>query len=329
MSNQSGIVAEQALLDTLSNESSTSLIIVTANIADDSSSVKLGQQYTSVTELESNLGDSPLYIFIRDSGKGEGYYNFISYVPDSAPIRLKMLYASTKNTIIRQIGTNSIGKQQLATDMDEIREAIEGSNGSNETALTESEIVEQKIAEQVRAMKVSASTSGGRQLVSQTGGTSHLLSFNVNTENISIKDLLNKNNVISFTIDIATEQVKIADQANITSPEQLEIISTHPSYTLYRNGSLVYFIYSCPSGSKVKDRMIYASNRLGFIKHLEANDKIQLAQVIEIGEPDELEISLISSSTEEEKTEKEEQIANNASAKKFSRPKGPSRKKRV
>ena len=41
-------------------------------------------------------------------------------MPDSSPVRGKMLYASTKNTLIRQIGSNSIGKQAHLTDAEQL-----------------------------------------------------------------------------------------------------------------------------------------------------------------------------------------------------------------
>ncbi|CCF60495.1 hypothetical protein KAFR_0K01410 [Kazachstania africana CBS 2517] len=336
MSNQSGISAEQELLDVLSNssqaETSTGLAIIVASIPDNSTSVQFNRKFDTIEELQSNLSINPLYIFIKDFSKNTDHYDFISYVPDSSPVRSKMLYASTKNTLLRQIGTNSIGKQILATAADEILDLLESAEDitkSPSAILTESEEIEHQIAEQQRAMRLLQMHPKGRKLVSQTNGSPTALSFDVVTGDSSIQDLLKEANVISFNIDLSNEQVQIIKKSTISKPEDLQIVAEHPTYTLYKNGELYYFIYSCPSGSKVKERMVYASNRLGFVKYLQDNEKITFSKIIEIGDSDELEFTLISSSTAEESKEYENNESSASSAQKFNRPKGPMRKRRT
>ena len=100
-------------------------------------------------------------------------------------------------------------------------------------------------------------SSRGHQLVSQTDGSPTPLTFNV-ANGKEIKDLLNEFNVISFGINMSNEQVEVTKHAKISKMEDLEITDNQPSYTIVKNGTASFFIYSCPSGSKVRDRMVYA-----------------------------------------------------------------------
>lgn len=327
MSNQSGITTDQQLLDALNNssqENGSQYVVIVAKISNDSTAVEVSNKFNSLDTLKQNLGDEPLYIFVKDFNKDPDHYVFISYVPDNSPVRSKMLYASTKNTLLREIGTNILGKQVLATELVDIDDAINEKEINHTALLTDHEKIELEINQQQRQMKMQ---SNGHQLVSQTNGTPSQLNFQVMIQGASLVDQLNETNSISFKIDIATERVELASKKNISAPTNIEITAEHPSYTIYKNGDLVYFIYACPSGSKVKDRMLYASNRSGFLKYLQEDQKISMTKVIEIGEPEELEVSLISNSTHEE-LKKEEDASKELSAKKFNRPKGPNRRRK-
>lgn len=331
MSNQSGISANEQLLDCIRNTESNGLLIIVAKITDDSTAVEFQDKFETIEALQSNLNSEPSYIFIKDPKKNSEAYDFISYVPDSSPVRAKMLYASTKNTLLRQIGSNLINQQEMLTEPQEVTDFIQAEPSAKleHTLLTESERVEKQIAQEQRNMRATQIHPIGHKLISQDNGTSNLLTFNVSTRGSSIKSLLDSNNVMSFKIDLKTEQVEIANEKNINNPTELKLMSDTPSYTIYRNGGLYYFIYGCPSGSKVKERMVYASNKLGFINHLTDNEKITFTRTLEIGDADELEISLISSSNEVELKQKEESAQVNNDSQRFSRPKGPARRKRA
>ncbi|QLL31317.1 hypothetical protein HG536_0B01800 [Torulaspora globosa] len=328
MSNQSGILADQNLLDLLSNPDSNEVFAITAQISKDATAVQFSAKYSSLEQVIDNLAEEPLYVFIRGTLEDPKQYHFISYVPDSSPVRSKMLYASTKNTLVRQIGTSGIGRQSLLTDASELLQVVDERNAQEASVLTESEKADIEIAQQQQRLKASEYYPNGRKLVSQTDGVPKSLAFRVKTGEGSIAELMKNYNVISFRIDLASEQIQVAAKYNIDSPRKVEIVEDHPSYVIYRNGSLYYFIYCCPSGSKVRDRMVYASNRAGFIKHLKDEDHLELAKIIEIGDPEELELSSLSPSTPEALAA-EDAESKSASDVKFSRPKGPTRKRRT
>ncbi|KAK5960628.1 twinfilin TWF1 PWA37_002057 [Arxiozyma heterogenica] len=327
MSNQSGITADQELLDILNNskqQNDSQYLIVVAKISQDSNLVKFSTQFTLLEQLKQNLGDEPLYIFIKNFQKDTKHYNFVSFVPDNSSIRSKMIYASTKNTLLREVGSNILDQQILATDFNDITDTIKETKINENALLTEHEKIELQINQQQRQMQLQS--AGGHQLVSQTNGVSTQLKFEVDVEGGSLIEQLEGTNLISFKIDSINENVKIDSKKNISTPTDIVINTEHPTYTLYKNGNLIYFIYACPSGSKVKDRMLYASNRSGFLKYLREEQGLSIARVIEIGEPDELEISLISTLTQEDL---DKEVHHDSTVKKFNRPKGPGRRKRI
>lgn len=332
MSNQSGITATEELLNCLNCAPNEGIIVITAEISADTTEVQLKDQFTSTQELKNSLGPDPCYIFVKDNSvRPTEKYVFISYIPESSSVRSRMLYASTKNTLVRQVGSNSVGRQPLCTSPDDVVEILEtADHGENHDSslLTESEKVENDIAEEQKRIKAATTYLQRHQLVSQTGGSPTTLSFNVLSDGSSIKGLLDEQNLVSFQIKLPEEQIEISKKSVCNSADKVQLINDSPSYTLFRNGELYYFIYSCPSGSKVKERMIYASNKSGFIKYLQENEGINFTKVLEIGDPDELEISWISNSTESEMRRQEEMAAHGVSSQKFSRPRGPQRRRR-
>jgi len=74
------------------------------------------------------------------------------------------------------------------------------------------------------------------------------------------------------------------------------ISSTEPRYSFYRythsyNGSSsspILFIYTCPSGSKVKERMLYAASSRSAIQVAEAEAGLKVEKKIEASSPDEI-----------------------------------------
>ncbi|CCH61865.1 hypothetical protein TBLA_0F03270 [Henningerozyma blattae CBS 6284] len=330
MSAQSGITASSQLLESIKtklNGSSNKLEIITARISNDNTSVEVYKQdYSSVSQLANELEDfeEPIYIFIKESNKSN-QFEFLSFVPDNSPIKLKMIYASTKNTLIRQIGSNSINRQIMISEPFEIQEFLDTDTNINQKdLLTESERINLEINQEQSLMK-NASLSKGHQLVSQTNGSSTVLIFDVNLDDSgnTLVELLNQTNLISFGINLDNEKVQIRNKLQISKPGSIKITQEEPSYNIYKNldNNKYYFIYSCPSGCRVKERMIYASNRSGFIKYLNENQKIELENTIEIGDFDELEISLISENSNDSSID-----MNNE--RKFSKPKGPMRRRK-
>jgi twinfilin-like protein len=74
------------------------------------------------------------------------------------------------------------------------------------------------------------------------------------------------------------------------------ISATEPRYSFYRyshdyNGtssSPILFIYTCPSGSKIKERMLYAASSRSAVQLAEAEAGLKIEKKIEASSPDEI-----------------------------------------
>lgn len=66
-------------------------------------------------------------------------------------------------------------------------------------------------------------------------------------------------------VDVQTETLKLAGSESDVDPNSVQshISPSSPQYTFYHypDSDAVIFIYTCPSGSKIKERMLFASSR--------------------------------------------------------------------
>ncbi|KAH9449697.1 hypothetical protein Pst134EB_020514 [Puccinia striiformis f. sp. tritici] len=130
MASQSGICVSEALstafVDAVSNKASLRLILV--QIENESLVPSLVRPPTdSKTEAEDfDLladilhDDKPAYVLFRLGDDADKDWLFISYVPDQAKVRDKMLYASTRATVSRQLGDSNFNNSMFATTKDEL-----------------------------------------------------------------------------------------------------------------------------------------------------------------------------------------------------------------
>lgn len=315
MSSESGIGSDSELIESLRAGSNN---IVVAKIDKNEQAVVLDTTFDSLAETRAALKEikEPRYIFVHHGNHKS--YHFVAYTPEDALVRSKMLYASTKSALLRNVGTNVVQKQHLATEIDELddKSLFASEDTSLEDALSQSERELRDIDRQQASFLSHGTTP--HALVSQTDAFAKgALTFVVSDHNI--KNLLSDNNVITFAIDINKESVEVINQMNINGSEGLKLLTEHPTYTIYREGERYYFIYSCPSGSKVKERMLYASNKQGFLNSLQETEQITFEKVFEIGDPDELTANDFALETKDSNL-------NELSSKKFTKPRGPTRR---
>lgn len=77
-------------------------------------------------------------------------------------------------------------------------------------------------------------------------------------------------------IDVATETIELAGTSSTDAAGlATEISDQEPRYSFFRYSeggeeALIVFIYTCPSVSKIKERMLYATSKLTFVQAVEA-----------------------------------------------------------
>lgn len=366
MSTQSGITASEELLNDFKNIKSGVLVVKVSSdstklVADEkfpkTNSTDLSEAFTDIHSYASGIHPHPLYIIIPVSSDSNSManYGFISFIPDVAPIREKMLYASTKNTLITQLGSNNFKKSHVFswTELDELtyKNFNESSESEDDGPLTQ----EEKLLKQVDSLQgLSLAESSNRsnnnnaykqQLatmntpVSSSSGSALMFKIesNLESEFKSLSQKAGSKTLITFDIDLTSEKVNLKSATE--GIKILELIkqldsstskqAVRPQYGLYNySTNKLAFIYSCPSGSKVKERMVYASNKQGLINHLKgliSDEELQIDKVLEVGDLDELDLQeLESTSNSDSGSSTPNQESRNGL--KFTKPKGPRRR---
>ena len=234
--------------------------------------------------------DEAAYIILRRFPDSPDGFVAITYVPDTANVRQKMLFASTRLTLVRELGAERFRDTFFATTKEEL--TADGwrkheRHGELTAPLTE----EERILQGVRDAEAEAS----RGTTSRSSHVSSGLSFPIATEALdSLRGLAtSESNLVQLVsrprldldrsgadhcaqrIDIPRESVELVSTDNASAADLASLISdSEPRYSFFRytyqrdgeNVSSTIFIYTCPSSSQIKERMLYASSRAGVIQ---------------------------------------------------------------
>ncbi|KAL6942012.1 hypothetical protein ACO0QE_003176 [Hanseniaspora vineae] len=349
MSTQSGILGSKELLDHILNNDEQNIIIsrireVSGSENSGTNSIQLFQTLEQIDDLYyfiktfEDCAEQPLYVLIphslidpssASSANASGstiVYDLVTYVPDCAPIRNKMLYASSKLNLQRQIGGSKINKNIMLTSLDELRHdnLVEDLKDEDVEELQKQDRQEQDMVVKLKKQQM---TSNAVYANPNTTNASKL-TFQIIDTNNDLDKFFNgastENNFIKLVIDTKDEVIKVLDLQSVQSKSEVASHITEISYNIYRDGNDFYFIYACPSGSRVKERMLYASSRQGCIKHLiQTYSSVlqEFVRIIEIGDPEDLHSSDLSPDYHaHDETETD-------NMRRFNRPKGPPRRR--
>jgi twinfilin len=234
------------------------------------------------------------YILLKTANAPNGYVA-ITYVPNAAPVRQKMLFASTRLTLVRELGLERFREQIFTTEREELTKAGWAKHEAHESLdapLTEEEagLKGVKDAEAAESM----GTGGRRGHVSgkvdvKTGeGVTEALSL-LREEGcrgtlVQLKFALPDE---ILTLDSSTDNISPSDVAATINP-------TEPRYSFYSNPNAsgsepeIVFIYTCPSSSKIKERMIYSTGKSWTRTVAERDAGLVVSKSSEATEPNEL-----------------------------------------
>ncbi|KAG2202383.1 hypothetical protein INT47_008854 [Mucor saturninus] len=298
MSHQSGIQVSEELSKLFADAvSSGSSRIIRVSIEHESLvpngtlAVKDGFEEDYKNNIEQYLDTTtPAYIFVRLDEKtstNEYKWLFLCYVPDHAKVRDKMLYASTRATLTRELGDYRFVDSIYGTEKSEF--TWEGykkhlAHKAAEAPLTrrEQELVEVKAAE--------------AQTVSDYQGTTTRKSFTPGiafplTEKAveALSHLAKEDRSFNFvSLHLDNEKIDLDKTAQVSTNELKSTITDNaPRFTFYlykssasEKESLV-FIYTCPSSSKIRERMLYSSSKAGVITAAEGEASIKIVKKFE------------------------------------------------
>ncbi|KZF21511.1 actin depolymerizing protein [Xylona heveae TC161] len=277
---------------------------------------------SDVSSLDSLLKEKEAaYVILRRYDAPDGFVA-VTYVPDTANVRQKMLFASTRLTLVRELGTERFRETLFATTKEEL--TAEGWKRHDQHGETKAPLTEEEQSLQI-VKEAEAEISGGT--TARSNHVKSLVHFPVSDEAMNaLKNLKSASfNLVQLRIDVPRETIELAD-TNTTDPDGLSatISSSEPRYSFYRyskgsedlEDSPIVFIYTCPGASKIKERMVYSTSRASMIILSERDAGLVIAKKLEASEPSEISASVL----HEEFHPKQEQKTG------FARPKRPGRR---
>lgn len=225
--------------------------------------------------IEENV---PCYILYRLDTKTQvgPAWLLISWVPDTATIRQKMVYASTKATLKQEFGSAHITEEIHATSQDET--TLEGYKRHKRAIASPAPLTtrEEELAE---LRRVEVNTDINTESRHQTlGGLSCPLS---EAAKQAIQDVLRGSyDYLQFRIDLEAEQIHVS-HAGVVALSDLpkHVPDDHARYHLYlfkhtHEGDYLesyVFVYSMPGYScSVRERMMYSSCKAPFLETLQS-----------------------------------------------------------
>ncbi|KFY17748.1 hypothetical protein V492_00416 [Pseudogymnoascus sp. VKM F-4246] len=265
------------------------------------------------------------YIILRRYPDASDSFIALTYVPDAAPVRQKMLFASTRLTLVRELGIERFRETIFATTKAEL--TADGFRKHDKHVELAAPLTEEE--QTLGAVKRAESEEGRGSSVKRSHISDHFAMPIADDAMSALKKLGESesgDNLIQLKINISSETIELASTSTATLPELSTVISSsEPRFSFFRHShdvpggsptTSIIFIYTCPGASKIKERMLYASSRQGVIAVAEKGAALKIVKKIEASDPDELSPESI-----------EEEFKPKVEVKKaFDRPKRPGRR---
>jgi twinfilin-like protein len=289
-----------------------------------------------LSQLQSHLSPTQAaYILLKTHPESADGYAAITFVPNAAPVRQKMLFASTRLTLVRELGIERFRQTVFATEKEELTAegwAKHEAHVNLSAPLTEEESglrgVKEAEAQESQgtgawrghvSSKIDVATGDGvveaLKLLGEEGckGTLVQLKYVLPDETLQL--------------DSSTDNVAPADLASAIS-------TAEPRYSFYSHPASsgtgepqILFIYTCPSSSKIKERMIYSTGKSWTRTVAERDAGIIVTRSLEATEPSELTLDVVGEGAAADAAEKERSAASTpVGGSGFARPKRPGRR---
>ncbi|GIJ89371.1 twinfilin-1 [Aspergillus pseudoviridinutans] len=315
---QSGIAVSSELHNAFNDFSSDSSVFclpvtITAESLTPLSPIRFsspGAFYPSLSQLSSVLQPkTPLYLLFRRPESGSSSLCALTYIPSNAPVRAKTLFASTRATLVRELGSEKFATTIFATEEEEVtsedawreRDAEKKGSGAKGDFRREDLMgdKERELEAVRRAEEEARSGTPGRDIgiggsFARGGfgsGVQSGMRMTVDDDVKTALDGLQDGGLVQLAIDIPSETFKLAaaESGIDANSVQTHISSSSPRYTFYHypETDTVFFIYTCPSGSSIKERMLYASSRT-YALRVADEQGLKISKKIEASSPDEI-----------------------------------------
>lgn len=229
-----------------------------------------------------------------------------------------MLFASTRLTLVRELGGEHFPESIFTTEADELtshgwQKHVQHTESSNPLTAEEQSLQDIKDAEALesRGTRGHSLAQGGRLAIRADS---------------SIADALQKlsqggDNLVQLRMDSATETLCLVSSSTATPSTLASAIDARePRYSFYRHddpGASIVFISTCPSAAKIKERMLYAASRGNVVSLAQNEGGLKVAKKLEATNPEEVTEQVVLDEFRVEKVEVKQG---------FSRPKRPGKR---
>ncbi|KRX27957.1 Twinfilin-1 [Trichinella nelsoni] len=273
--------------------------------------------------IEECLADEhACYILARlDTQPTSGFdWLFLSYISENAPVKEKMLYASTKATLKGEFGSGSVKYDFQVTQREEM------DLHSLQRLINQKDAGGGPLTELEEQMK---STHVNQHCVNSFPGyeTAVVRGVRFPVDQDALQNLCRLRdgeiNYVQLSIDTLNEVIKLVTADNIPSNRISKWIPPKsPRYHFYapkltKAANVIIFIYSIPpNGCTVKERMLYSSCKGPFLDTVQQVVGLKVDRKIEIDSSEDVNDEFLIG---EDISVKQHQ--------KFSRPKGPKKQR--
>ncbi|KAI8998459.1 actin depolymerizing protein [Trametes punicea] len=295
--------------------------------------------------LEDNV---PAYVLVRlDDPPTE--WLAVYYVPDTAKVRDKMLYAATRNTLTKSLGSTHFTDNIFATSKADLGAEAYARHKRHVAAPPPMSAREREMEE----VKAAEREAGGRSYEGSRARQNHVgqgvgLKWSNEAEE-AIKDMgaAEDSRLVVLSIDPTTETLLLSSTQEVdVSSLGSAIPASDPSYAFFAWPQSVTSpprreivpIYSCPSASPVRHRMLYSSAVLSVVRNVQellrssGSASTLASRRVETSDPSELdekylvaELGLAGPDASASAAGLPIEVSDNKP--KFARPKGPGRRR--
>lgn len=335
MSHQSGITPNGALRDKFAEMKDGHLRVVVVIIENENLVAKGEHKAEHSFNEDFDRMIPPLvsstraaYYFVRlDTISEISGHNWllIVYIPDEAKVRERMLYASTVATLKREFGLTYITEEIRASSKSEMTLHSYHQHVHSAAAPPPKTMREEEMDE-IKQREVSSDIS-----VDSRNRTLQGLRFPFDENVMEALHLFKKHDVdyVQLEIDHERERILLSHSEAHATPEHLQKCLPHNEgrYHIYRfkynfqndEKSSIFFLYSVPGhGSKIKQRMLYASCKESVIDTVEKRFGLSFDRKLEICDINDLTHDYLFREIHPE-------AVASAAKPQFAKPKGPSR----
>ncbi|KAI8942245.1 hypothetical protein NX059_000326 [Plenodomus lindquistii] len=230
-----------------------------------------------------------------------------------------MLFASTRLTLVRELGGEHFSESVFTTEAEELTSEGWEKHVKHEEQANPLTAEERSLQEIKEAEALESRGTGGKGLAQ--AGNLTLRSGEGVAGALKALGQGSGENLVVLRMDAGTETLTLVETCT-TTPSTLSsaLDPKEPGYAFYRHNDAaqsIVFISTCPSGAKIRDRMIYAASRGNVVSFAQGEGGLKVAKKLEAAGPEEItEEVLLEEFKVEEKVE----------SKGFAKPKRPGRR---